>query len=180
MKKYAIFKALLIVATLFLFVTVKSQVVPLSGLIVRDSILLKTLDLNTDTSDCVPLVYNTTSEKVEKTQWITGLFGGAKFYFATITQGGVNPPSVTVKYNTIGTIVWTYSSNGVYIGTLAGAFSFTKTWCIAGTSDIIDTNDYITHIEYLSDDTVVIRAIKNGTLSDDSLSDSPILIIVFP
>ncbi|MCP4650309.1 MAG: hypothetical protein GY853_09570 [PVC group bacterium] len=59
-----------------------------------------------------------------------------KSYVALITQSGINAPVVTVVgTNTIGSIVWTRLSAGVYEGTLAGAFTLNKTVCFDGGAD---------------------------------------------
>ena len=51
-----------------------------------------------------------------------------KIYNAVLTQSGNLAPVATVLQNTLGgTIVWTRDSEGVYLGTLAGAFTTNKT-----------------------------------------------------
>lgn len=45
-----------------------------------------------------------------------------KVYSATISQVGINPPTVTILENDIGNIVWEYLAAGNYTGTLVGAF----------------------------------------------------------
>jgi len=56
-------------------------------------------------------------------EWIDPT-GGVKEYVALLTQTGTDAPVATVLKNTLGgTIVWTYSNFGRYIGTLAGAFT---------------------------------------------------------
>jgi hypothetical protein len=46
-----------------------------------------------------------------------------KVYTALLTQSGAgNPPTAVVLENTIGNIVWSYISTGLYKGTLTGAF----------------------------------------------------------
>ena len=53
---------------------------------------------------------------------------GYKEYVALLTQTGTDAPVATVLYNDLGgTVVWTYSSVGEYIATLAGAFTINKT-----------------------------------------------------
>lgn len=47
-------------------------------------------------------------------------------YLALLTQSGTDAPVVTVVSNTLGDIVWTYSSEGTYLGTLTGAFLLGK------------------------------------------------------
>lgn len=51
-----------------------------------------------------------------------------KVYRALLTQRGTDAPEATVLENTLGgTVVWTYNNVGIYIATLAGAFTANKT-----------------------------------------------------
>jgi phage gp36-like protein len=50
-----------------------------------------------------------------------------KVYVATLAQTSTNAPVATELSNSLGALVWTRSSAGVYVGTLAGAFSLTRT-----------------------------------------------------
>lgn len=52
---------------------------------------------------------------------------GYKKYVALITQTGTNNPVATVLENTIGDIVWTRISMGLYAGTSTGSFTQNKT-----------------------------------------------------
>ena len=48
----------------------------------------------------------------------------AKVYRASMTQSGTSDPTIDYEFeNTLGTIVWTYVSAGIYNGNLNGAFS---------------------------------------------------------
>jgi hypothetical protein len=49
-------------------------------------------------------------------------------YVALITQSGTNDPTVIELENTIGPIVWTRVSAGIYEGTLTGVFTVNKTY----------------------------------------------------
>jgi len=49
-------------------------------------------------------------------------------YIALITQSGTNDPTVIELENTIGPIVWSRISTGVYEGTLTGAFTLDKVY----------------------------------------------------
>lgn len=49
-----------------------------------------------------------------------------KVYSAILNQSGTNAPVATVLENTIGNIVWSYSSVGNYDATLTGAFTNNK------------------------------------------------------
>lgn len=51
-----------------------------------------------------------------------------KKYTALISQSGTSAPTATVLENTLGgTVVWTRTSTGIYVGTLTGAFAASKT-----------------------------------------------------
>ncbi len=53
---------------------------------------------------------------------------GTKIYRALLTQTTTNAPVATVLENTLGgTVVWTRSTNGIYVATLAAAFTTGKT-----------------------------------------------------
>lgn len=52
---------------------------------------------------------------------------GYKVYTALLSQSGGLDPEVIELENTIGNIVWTYVSDGVFTATLAGAFILNKT-----------------------------------------------------
>ncbi len=63
-------------------------------------------------------------------QSIGGGGGGSYLkYIASMGQVGISDPQVIVHENTIGNIVWTRDSDGLYIATLAGAFPNGKVWC---------------------------------------------------
>ena len=49
-------------------------------------------------------------------------------YIALISQSGTNDPTVIELENTIGSIVWTRVSAGIYEGTLTGVFTVNKTY----------------------------------------------------
>ena len=50
-----------------------------------------------------------------------------KVYTALLSQSGTSAPTATVLENTLGTVVWTRSNTGQYVGTLTGAFTDQKT-----------------------------------------------------
>lgn len=89
-------------------------------------------------------------------------------YTALITQTGTNAPVVTVLENTLsGPIVWTYSSVGFYVGTLASAFPEDETACLLQDS-LDDTHSVIYRA---SDDTVEI-SIKTISGSPAAIDNS--------
>ena len=57
-------------------------------------------------------------------------------YIALITQTSTSAPTVIELENTIGPIVWTRVSQGVYNGTLTGAFTLDKTYAMASQLEV--------------------------------------------
>lgn len=89
-----------------------------------------------------PADVNTVNQLVDRLNSITDTDGQIsssvstslyKIYSALLTQSGTAAPVVTVLENTIGTIVWTRSSGGIYVATLTSAFTDSKTQLFYGT-----------------------------------------------
>lgn len=76
-------------------------------------------------------VFNTTDndyEYYDGTRWVKEAHPKYKVYVASLTQTGTDAPVATVLENTLGgTVVWSYSGVGDYVGTLAAAFPSSKT-----------------------------------------------------
>jgi hypothetical protein len=72
--------------------------------------------------------------------WVnnTSSESGYKSYVALLSQTGTSVPVAIVLENSIGDIVWTRNSAGIYSGTLLGSFIQDKTWCMI----TVPTNDY--------------------------------------
>jgi len=98
-----------------------------------------------------------------------GVTSPYRVYTALITQSGGSAPTITTQLeNTLGNIVWTRSSDGVYVGTLAGAFSTTKTF-------VSFTNNNLCFLAmYANDENTVRIATSNtaGAAADDLLTGS--------
>lgn len=62
--------------------------------------------------------------------WETPAGGGPGYlkYVALLSQAGTDAPTATVLENTIGAIVWSRSSMGMYIATLTHGFPAGKVW----------------------------------------------------
>lgn len=110
-----------------------------------------------------------------------------KVYRASLSQSGLVGNSVTgtIFENTIGDIVWSYSSAGVYFGTLANAFPASKLFLpipVRG-FDVINTSG--TELGYYtlyraSDSQIVLQSRNISDVSSDGiLSNSPIEIRVY-
>lgn len=109
---------------------------------------------------------------------------GRKVICISVTQSGSSDPTVTTHFSNLsGTVVWTRSTTGTYVGTLAGAFlsgkvpkleGFIKNGSSIGSSIL---NTYT--IQRLTDDTIALGTFQNGTLTDGLLSSQYFEIPVF-
>jgi hypothetical protein len=98
-------------------------------------------------------------------------------YKALITQSGEDAPTLLILKNTIGEIVWTRSMEGVYLGTLTGAFAENKVFTMLYGAFISDfnrsDNNSVRIITYSGD-------FSESAMADGLLSETPILIEVYP
>lgn len=109
---------------------------------------------------------------------------GYKLYAAKASQEMTDDPTINLFKNELsGNVVWTRSSQGVYIGTLAGAFTLNKTSVIIGdgiSSVYSDVRIYHTDINTVTIESKVIDLTANTRLLDDDLlSNTSIQIMVF-
>lgn len=100
-----------------------------------------------------------------------------KVYTALVSQSGTSAPTVTVLGdNTIGSISWTRSTTGTYVGTLTGVFTNAKTICF-----INNTVSGSLTLQRSTDNTVTLTtADLTGTLLDGRLNNNSIEIRVYP
>lgn len=101
-----------------------------------------------------------------------------KKYVALLSQSGSSAPVATVLENTIGNIVWTRISSGIYTATLAGAFPAAKSLALVSNSgsveagvlayDVEDTNSY------------AVQSFSGSSFSDSLLYLTGIEIRVYP
>ncbi len=105
---------------------------------------------------------------------------GVKIYKALISQSGSDAPTVVILENTIGNIVWTRTGDGVYIGTLAGAFNVLKTnYSIVQSQD--SGEDTINGFNVATVNSMMITTYTLGVVGVDGvLSDTPLLIETYP
>lgn len=111
---------------------------------------------------------------------------GYKLYAAKLNQESTLDPSETLFKNELsGPVVWTRSSGGIYVGTLAGAFTLNKTSALIGYSDNADIIFSDVRIFHTDVNTVTIKAkiidlvANTRTLDDDLLINIPVQIMVF-
>ena len=89
-------------------------------------------------------------------------------YTALLNQTSTNAPVATVLKNTLGgTVVWTRTSPGLYVGTLTGAFTANKTWCISING--VGNHEVISRIHRANDNQVEIYATDTNVFDDDIL-----------
>lgn len=101
-------------------------------------------------------------------------------YVALLSQTGTAAPVATVLENTLGgTVVWSYQGQGLYFGTLAGAFAqnvatFMQNFSLDGNGGLCysTVND--------SDSIAVYSSNYSGTQTDDVLANVFIEIRVYP
>lgn len=99
-----------------------------------------------------------------------------KIYTALLTQSGESAPEATILQNSIGTIVWTRQSAGLYRGTLSDTFTQNKTWaCISQSKDSSATTVAV----LIGDDDYISVFIDDGIGGDDYLDNTPIEIRIY-
>ena len=80
------------------------------------------------TAPTAPAGTNTT--QIATTAFVQANSRPYKVYTALLSQSGTNAPTAVVLENTLGgTVVWTRTSTGSYLGTLTGVFTANKTFC---------------------------------------------------
>jgi len=105
-----------------------------------------------------------------------------KVYRALMTQVGGAAPIANVLENTLGNIVWAYSSTGIYTGTLDGAFSETKYFApipIQGLDSGVNDGGGGDSYTYCIVDNSTILLTSGIPPANNILSNTPIEIIVY-
>lgn len=107
-----------------------------------------------------------------------------KVYVALLSQTGTSAPVATVLENTLGgTVVWTRSVAGLYLGTLSGAFTASKTICfstVSASSIGTPTNVLQSQISRDNSNDVKLAFIQNATGLSDVFTDLNVEIRVYP
>ena len=98
------------------------------------------------------------------------------YYNCLLNQASTAAPVVTIAgENTVGTIVWTYSAVGTYLGTLTGAFLGSAFFNLSTPSNVLHTFS----ITKTSDDVITLNTYLSGSLSDDVLINQGLQIKVY-
>lgn len=130
-----------------------------------------------DGTELVELEQDGTSVKCT-TQDIADLGGGGSYlkYVALLSQDGTAAPTATVLENTLGgTVVWSRTDVGTYLGTLAGAFTADKTVVFC----TISSNPFLYFYPFSTDEVKMESADISTTLTD-GLASTSIEIRVYP
>ena len=101
-----------------------------------------------------------------------------KVYTALLSQSGTDAPTAVVLENTLGDIVWSRSEEGVYVGTLTGAFKEGKTFQALTAGNANGSTSFF----YRQDiDTMLLEtyAISGDSASDTFLNRTSIEIRVY-
>jgi hypothetical protein len=100
---------------------------------------------------------------------------GYKEYSALLSQSGTNAPVANVLINTIGNIVWSYNTAGLYTATLNGAFLATTTQCSVtpGTFLTDGGDEYQYTFSRQSNDSLVLSSYENLILANGLFDFNP-------
>lgn len=112
-----------------------------------------------------------------------GTVNGVKVYRALLTQSGTDAPVATVLENSLGgTVVWTHGGTGIFVATLAAAFTADKTFLLSGFSDaalLSNTETYLAPAWVSANVVQVINSDNTGTAVND-LGRGYVQILVYP
>lgn len=101
-----------------------------------------------------------------------------KVYSALITQSGTAAPSALVLENTLsGAVIWTRTSTGLYLGTLASEFVIGKTWFVVGRNS--STNTQILNANSNVNNVILTSVNSSGVSIDSAFLSTPIEIRVY-
>jgi len=126
-------------------------------------------------------VPGTNTTQIATTAFVQANTRPYKVYTAILTQTGTSAPTAIILENTLGgTITWSRSGVGLFIGTLTGAFTTSKT-CFLATLGIVPTSGgSIISITRTSMDTILIRTTNSsGSVTDGILDNALIEIRVY-
>jgi hypothetical protein len=130
-------------------------------------------------------LFNTTTNTkqiYDGTRWVEAAHPLYKVYTALLTQSGTSAPTATVLENNLGgTVVWTRTDIGQYVGTLSGAFTSNKTWLFISYSqniDILGSGNLYQMVRANANEINLFTAVP-GDYGDDFLSNQAIEIRVY-
>lgn len=109
-----------------------------------------------------------------------GISKSYETYVALLTQSGTNAPVATILENTIGDIIWTRVSTGLYKGTLTGAFLATKTAVyLTNGGNIAPPAIFNTYADTVN--TITLKSVRadTGTVTDSLVNTATLEIRVY-
>lgn len=102
-----------------------------------------------------------------------------KTYTALLSQSGSNNPTSIILENTLGNIVWSRTSTGIYDGTLVGAFPISKSFCMIQKDTFISVAPQDESlIKRISNDVIRVST-GGGGFADNILDNTSIEIRVY-
>ena len=158
-----------------------------AGTASNDVVVRSQLDLKADlaspaltgTPTAPTATAGTNTAQLATTAFVQAASRPYKTWVGIITQSGTSAPTAVVLENNLGgTIVWTRSSTGLYIGTLAGLLTTNKTVGFATLTPSRIANK-IAAIE-ASGTMQIATADATGTALDSVLANTPFEIRVYP
>lgn len=132
----------------------------------------------TDTTNYKPVAVNSAGSLTKMSYWPNSK--GYQVYTCLLTQSGTAAPTATILENSIGSIVWTRSSAGIYVGTLSSAFTANKTWLQANWSDESASGNIVFQLKRTSSNTVQLLSSSDGINGFDVFTNLSIEIRVYP
>lgn len=137
--------------------------------------------------DFIPILQKQSNGKYKnKKMAVSGLSSNpfSKIYWVKATQTANNPPVITDIQNTVGAVVWTRSSSGIFIGTLNGAFPAGKTICRAIASrydNFVNFNKWDYLFQWRDPNSILLSAVQNDSqLIDSAISDTELFVGILP
>lgn len=122
----------------------------------------------------------TNTTQIATTAFVQAASRPYKIYFALLTQTSTGAPVATVLENTLGgTVVWTRTSTGIYVGTLSGAFTTNKTSATI-TNGSTGAKIIGAYADTVNTITVGTVSALTSAVEDDVLFVAPIEIRVYP
>ena len=134
-----------------------------------------------DGSELVPIVQGGANVRTTVTAIATGGAITWKLYQAAIVQAGdtSDPTATVIGSNLTGTPVWTRSSKGTYIATLAGVFLAAKTFATAKIVKGVVGGESDCDISRVSNDVLRLRIFDDGDNLVDGCNPTFVQVYVY-
>lgn len=121
----------------------------------------------------------TSSTHLATKGYVDGLARPYKAYVGIFNQSGTSAPTVaTIMENSIGSIVWSRTSAGTYVGTLTGAFTTSKTIAFLTNTSVTGSTINV-KITSSSANTIDVVSYINGVAADNACGNMSLEIRVY-